>query len=104
VRAKRWINDSYNEICQTADWPFLETSVTASNPQTIADARKILTVHDATNHLVLRPTTHKWIVTTFGDIASTVGLARFYWVDGSGSSLIVRAYPVIATSTRPSTT
>jgi hypothetical protein len=86
IRAKRWINDSYNEICQTADWPFLETSVTAANPQTIADARKILTVHDATNHLPLRPTTHKWIVTTFGDIASTVGLAR-----STGSTAPARA-------------
>ena len=61
TRAKRWLNDAYHEICQTADWPFLETSVTAANPQTLTDARKILTVHDATNHLPLIPTTHKWI-------------------------------------------
>jgi hypothetical protein len=94
-RLKRWINEAYHEICTAAEWPFLETSVTAANPQTIADLRKVIAAHDATNRLPLRPTTRKWIVATYGDVASSTGSGRFYWVENT----TVRAYPVIAGST-----
>lgn len=95
TRAKRWINDSYNEICQTADWPFLETSTSGAAPQTLSDLRKVISVHDATNHLPLRPTTRKWIVSTFGDTASVTGSPRFYYVQNT----TVNAYPQSGTIT-----
>lgn len=95
ARVKRWINDAYHEICQTADWPFLETTTSSSAPVTLTDLRKVLTVHDATNRQPLRPTTRKWIIATFGENASTSGYPRFYYVENQ----VVRAYPVSGTIT-----
>lgn len=62
---------------------------------TVADLRRVQAVHDATNRVPLRPTTRRWIVSTYGDVVSTTGVARFYYVENS----VVRAYPVAGTIT-----
>src|SRR5258706_7930717 len=80
TRATTWINDAYHEICEASDWPFLETTATpGAAPVTLTDLRKVLTVHDATTHLPLRPTNRKWIVAHYGDVASSTGSPRFYY-------------------------
>lgn len=94
-RIKRWINESYHEVCNEADWPFLETSVTAASPQTITDLRRVISVHDATNKLPLRPTSRSWIIATFGDTATATGSLRFYWVENTS----VKVYPANTTNT-----
>src|SRR5205823_1084911 len=59
--------------------------------QTVTDLRKVLTVHVAANFLALRPTTRKWIVSMYGDVASTSGVAQYYYVENT----VVRTYPVV---------
>lgn len=94
-RLRRWINESYHEVCNEADWPFLEASTSGAAPLTVADLRRVQAVHDATNRVPLRPTTRRWIVSTYGDVVSTTGVARFYYVENG----VVRAYPVAGTIT-----
>lgn len=92
-RLKRWVNESYHEICNAADWPFLEATTSGAAPVTVADLRKVISVHDATNRIALTPTTRRWVLSHFGDIASTSGVARFYYVDNG----VIKAYPVAGT-------
>lgn len=48
VRAKRWINQSYMEILEMEDWPFLQTSVQSAAPLIISDLGTIESVTNVT--------------------------------------------------------
>lgn len=43
-RAKRWINQSYLELCESNAWPFLSASTSGQAPLEIPDLRQVLSV------------------------------------------------------------
>lgn len=49
ARYKRWLNQAYLELCESDDWPFLETETSSTAPLTISDLRQVLYVYDSTN-------------------------------------------------------
>ena len=49
ARATRWINQAYRELCGLERWPFLEATVVAAAPATVADLAEVLSVVDTTN-------------------------------------------------------
>lgn len=40
-RVKRWVNDSYQEICDLDNWPFLRATAIGTSPLTINDLRSV---------------------------------------------------------------
>ena len=48
TRAKRWINQSYQEICGMDDWPFLSTTTTGTAPLTVSDLGYVESLTDTT--------------------------------------------------------
>lgn len=50
ARVKRWLNQAYLfDVCETAPWTFLRTSVTGTMPMTIDDLADVVWVADTTN-------------------------------------------------------
>lgn len=48
-RAKRWVNQSYQELCGLEEWPFLRVTVSQAAPMTLTDLGQIIKVTDTTN-------------------------------------------------------
>lgn len=90
LAAKRFINDGYHEICETEDWPFLQTDASGAAPLTIATTRKVLTVRQGT--VLLTMAEHRWLAEIFGDV-TTAGTPEYYWLDQSASTTAVRVFP-----------
>lgn len=68
TRAKRWINQSYQEICGLDDWPFLEVSTSGSLPLTIADLRTIMSATNTVTELPLSFIDRRTVVDTYPDL------------------------------------
>lgn len=90
TRYKRWINDAYHELCEEADWPFLEADSSGASPLTIADMRSVMTVIDTVSGLELPFIDRRELADLYG-VLTTTGTPRYYYID-SGS--IIRTYPV----------
>ena len=81
TRAKRWINQSYQELCALEDWPFLETTTTGTAPLTISDLGKVLYVVNTDNYQTLWEADQKSISTTSYPGGSGAW-AHYYYVTG----------------------
>jgi hypothetical protein len=87
-RVKRWVNEAMHELCEEADWPFLELTTSGAAPLSITDLRKILSVYNSTKALPLQWVPRHHLVATYGDL-QTAGTPRFYYIDAN----TVRVYP-----------
>ena len=91
TRAKRWLNESYLELCELADWPFLEADITGVAPLTITDLRQVLSVRDSTNRQQLWGDDRRTMLDRFEDLTITGTPTQFY-LEGT----ILKVYPVQA--------
>ena len=90
VRAKRWLNQSYQEICDMDDWGFLQSSVSSAAPFRILDLGVIESVKNTATGTVVEFVDRRTLDETFASLAA-VGSAQYAYVSG-GSSL--NTYPV----------
>lgn len=94
TRAKRWLNEAYLELCELADWPFLEGDITGAAPLTITDLRQVLSVTDATNKAQLWGADRRTLLDNYSDLTLTGTPTQFY-LEGS----ILKVYPASTTVT-----
>lgn len=95
ARATRWINQSYQEICDLEDWSFLESTATGSAPLTIADLDEVESVLDTTNKTKLEETDWESITDLYADL--TIAGAPVYWYETVGS--VINVFPTSTTVT-----
>jgi hypothetical protein len=93
VRAKRFLNEAYLEICEYGDWPFVEGDITGAAPLTITDLRQVQSVWDNTQKITVYHKDRRWLRDTFGNLAQT-GSCTWYYLEGT----ILNLYPVDASA------
>lgn len=87
TRAQRWVNEAYHELCEEADWPFLETIVTGTAPLALTRARNVSSVVNTTDQQTLIPTTQAWVNESYGTIP-TGGVPRYWYAVNSATDTI----------------
>lgn len=90
ARVKRWINAAYDEICEQADWPFLEASAAGAAPLTVADLRTIESVVVTTTGEKLYPR-RRQLLQDEGVLLTDAGSPQYYYVTGG---TVVSVYPL----------
>jgi hypothetical protein len=90
TRAKRWINQSYQEMCGMEDWPFLETSTTGTAPLTISDLGYIESVTNVSQDRSLNFIDRRTLVERYPDL-TTAGSATYAYLTGGDT---INTYPV----------
>lgn len=91
ARIDRYINRAYNELCEAADWPFLQASQSGTSPQTITDVRQVLTVRDTTNNNSLDYWDRRILQRSVQeDLTTDTGSPYAWYWDSDG---VVRSYP-----------
>jgi hypothetical protein len=85
VRAKRWLNQSYLEICALEPWPFLETTTTGVAPLVISNLRQVVTVLDTTNKVNLEHSDFASLAQLYPNQAVTG--TTLYWYVASGTTV-----------------
>lgn len=88
VRAKRWLNQSYLEVCALEAWPFLETSTTGVSPLAISNLRHVVAVLDTTNDVRLDYADYDSIVDLYPDPTVT-GVPVFWYVAGGTTVTVI---------------
>jgi hypothetical protein len=92
-RAKRWINQSYQELCSQALWPFLKTSTTGTSPISLATLNRIIYVRDTSLNVKLVEADYDLLTDLQPDLTKT-GTAAWYYIDYSSGSPALTAFPV----------
>lgn len=90
TRAKRWINQSYMEILEMDDWPFLQTSVQSQTPLIISDLGTIESVTNVTASRNIGFIDRRTLVEQYPDLATT-GTPDYAYIT-QGTTL--NTYPV----------
>lgn len=90
VRAKRWINQSYMEILEMDDWPFLQTSVQSQTPLIISDLGTIESVTNVTASRNVGFIDRRTLVEQYPDLSAT-GTPDYAYIT-QGTTL--NTYPV----------
>jgi hypothetical protein len=90
VRATRWLNQAYLDICEMDDWPFLETSVSGTAPFTFTDLSVIESIKNSTNSQNVRFVDYRTLREQFANLDDT-GTARYAYMR-NGDTLCT--YPV----------
>jgi hypothetical protein len=95
ARAGAFINAAYGELCDAADWPFLETTTSGAAPLTISDVRQVLYVIDTANKVKLRHREVESITEQDPDFSTagapnTTGTPVFWWLHDMSS---IKVYP-----------
>lgn len=90
----RWINQAYQELCEEAQWPFLEVSTTGTAPLAIADLRTVLSVSDTTQGTVLEHRDRRDLVELDPEMNETGTPEYFFLSDNT-----VSVYPLNTTDT-----
>ena len=95
TRAKRFINQSYQELCAYDDWPFLEATATGTAPLTVSDMRKPLYVVDTANFNRTLWEVDQATLTDGADLTATGGWPHYYYLTGGTT---VNIYPTATDS------
>ena len=90
VRATRWLNQAYQEICDMDDWGFLQTSVVSAAPVRILDLAVVESVKNTVTGAVVDFVDRRTLEEQFTTL-SEVGSARFAYLVGG---LTLSTYPV----------
>ena len=83
VRAKRWLNQSYQEICGLDDWPFLEVSTSGSLPLTISDLRTVMSATNTVTELPLSFIDRRSAVDAYPDLTEPGNPEYAYFTDAT---------------------
>lgn len=90
VRAKRWINQSYLEILEMDDWPFLQTSVQSQTPLIISDLGTIESVTNVTASRNIGFVDRRTLVEQYPDLSAAGSPDYAYITQGT----TLNTYPV----------
>ena len=90
VRAKRWINQSYMEILEMDDWPFLQTSVQSQTPLIISDLGTIESVTNVTASRNIGFIDRRTLVEQYPDLSAAGSPDYAYITQGT----TLNTYPV----------
>lgn len=90
TRVDYWINQAYHELCDVADWPFLEATSSGASPLTISDLGSVVNVVGP-DYLTLNPIGYDDVTRVAGGALSTSGSAVYYYITGG---TVINAYPV----------
>ena len=94
-RCENYVNDAYVlDICESADWPWLEATTEAVSPLEIADLSAVRYVVDVTQERKLKPLKKDRITDDYGVNLALSGDPAFYYLEGGDT---VKTYPVSAT-------
>jgi hypothetical protein len=94
-RLKRWVNQAYREITDTAHWPFLEATKEGVAPLTISDLGHVLSVTNKTSDTTLAFLDRRTAV-GFDPALNDTGTAEYWFREGETS---LRVYPLDSSST-----
>ena len=89
VRAKRFINQSYQEICGMDDWPFLSVTTTGTAPLTISDLGVVESLTDTTNQRNIGFTDRRTLIESYPDL-SLAGAPDYAYITGGTT---INTYP-----------
>ena len=90
TEAKRFLNQSYLEICEVERWPFLRTTATGTAPLAVADLGAIESVRNtAENSVQLAWRDPRDLTLSYSDL-TTAGSPRYWYIDNG----TVRVWPV----------
>jgi hypothetical protein len=90
TRAKRWINQSYMEILEMDDWPFLQTSISSQAPVIISDLGTIESVTNTTADRNVGFIDRRTLVESYPDLSATGSPDYAYLTQGT----TLNTYPV----------
>lgn len=90
VRATRWLNQSYLEICEMEDWAFLEASVSGVAPLTFTDLSVVESVKNTVTNGVIDFVDYRTLQDRFTSLSDT-GAAEFAYMRGGD---VLHSYPV----------
>ena len=90
ARVDRWINQSYQEVCDQAPWPFLEYTATGTAPLAVSDLGSVVTVVDEDGVTLEQISYESLRKIVNGSLAETGTPVWYYLTDGT----VVNAYPV----------
>lgn len=88
VRAKRWVNQSYQQLCEEARWPFTEATTSGPAPLSITDLREVESVR-GTEGQRLQWLDRRTLIASYGDLTTT-GSGRWWYIEAGNS---VATYP-----------
>src|SRR5688572_12760236 len=105
TQQNRWLNESYQDLCEEAPWPFLEVTTTGVAPLAITDVRTVLSVSDTTQGTVLNGSDRRDIVDSDPGVDDTGTPTHWFldnttlrvWPANTTDSLSVRYIKVPAT-------
>ena len=89
TRAKRWINQSYQEICGMDDWPFLSTTTTGTAPLTISDLGYVESLTDTTAQRNIGFIDRRTLAERYPDL-SLAGAPNYAFITGGTT---INTYP-----------
>lgn len=88
-RINQFLNVAMHEVCEAADWPFLEATATGTPPLTINDLRTVESVEDTASGRKLLPIDRRDLTDRYRDLTVT-GDPCWYYLDGTN---IVDVFP-----------
>lgn len=89
--AETYLNAAYQvDICEAADWPFLEATATGSGPLTISNLGSVDYVRDTTQGTKLTPMDPRNI-SDYSPTLASEGVPRHYYLTGEGE---LHVYPL----------
>ena len=92
-RAKRWINQSYQELCGLEKWPFLRVSTTGTSPVSISAYNRIGYVRDTTTNVKLLEIDEDTLTEDNPDLTVT-GCASWYYTSYDAGVPTINVFPV----------
>ncbi|HEU5115575.1 MAG TPA: hypothetical protein VFT74_02760 [Isosphaeraceae bacterium] len=96
TQALEFINDAYLvDVCEAADWPFLEATTSGTAPLTISDLRSVEYVLDTSQERKLYPLSRRNITDANYNLAETGTPSCYYLTEGK----TVNVYPASTTDT-----
>jgi hypothetical protein len=96
-RAENYVNDAYIlDICEAADWPFLEATTEGKAPLEITSLSAVRYVIDVTQEVKLVPLKQDRITDDYSVNLAELGSPSFYYLEAGDT---VKVYPANTTDT-----
>jgi len=89
TRLTGFLQRAYQQICARELWPFLETTKEGNAPLEVADVRKVMSVRDVTNDVLLQGVSRNYLVHYYSDLTDT-GKPSYWYLENN----TIKVYPV----------
>jgi hypothetical protein len=95
-RVDRWVNQSYQSICDSQQWAFLEADASGSAPLTVSDLRAVLSVVDSTQKRQLPWINRQTLIKQYDTDLTTTGTPTCWYQD---AQYVIDVYPANTSDT-----